>query len=72
MYLYNMRNILLTIFASLMIMGCTSNTVHNTYNCKCNCEQCGSCSSPSDTLSGPTEEPEALTEEPIVIEEGEQ
>lgn len=73
MYLYNMRNILLTLFASLLLIGCTSNTTHNTYNCKCSCEQCGSsCTSPSDTLSGPTEEPEALTEEPILTEEGEQ
>lgn len=62
MYLYNMRNILLTIFASLMIMGCTSNTVHNTYNCKCNCEQCGSCSSPSDTLCATPEEEVVLIE----------
>ena len=68
-----MRNILLTIFTSLLIVGCTSTTTHNTYNCNCECEQCGSCSSsPSDTLSGPTEEPEALTEEPVITEEGEQ
>lgn len=70
MYLYNMRNILLTLFTSLLLIGCTSTTTHNTYNCKC--EQCGSsCTSPSDTISGPTED-EALTEEPILIEEGEQ
>ena len=70
-----MRNILLTLFASLLIVGCTSTTTHNTYNCncECKCEQCGSsCTSPSDTLSGPTEETEALTEEPILTEEGEQ
>ena len=73
MYLYNMRNILLTIFTSLLIVGCTSTTTHNTYNNECKCEQCGSsCTSPSDTISGPTEEPEALTEEPILTEEGEQ
>ena len=73
MYLYNMRNILLTIFASLLLIGCTNTTTHNTYNTMCKCEQCGSCSSsPSDTLSGPTEEPEALTEEPVITEEGEQ
>ena len=72
MYLYNMRNILLTIFTALLIVGCTSNTTHNTYNCDCKCEQCGSsCTSPSDTLSGPTED-EALTEEPTITEEGEQ
>jgi hypothetical protein len=72
MYLYNMRNILLTIFVSLLIVGCTSTTTHNTYNCECKCEQCGSCSSsPSDTISGPTED-EALTEEPVITEEGEQ
>jgi len=67
-----MRNILLTIFTALLIVGCTSNTTHNTYNCECKCEQCGSsCTSPSDTLSGPTED-EALTEEPTITEEGEQ
>ena len=67
-----MRNILLTLFTSLLLIGCTSTTTHNTYNCDCKCEQCGSsCTSPSDTLSGPTED-EALTEEPILIEEGEQ
>jgi hypothetical protein len=69
MYLYNMRNILLTIFASLLLIGCTNTTTHNTYNTMC---KCGSCSSsPSDTLSGPTED-EALTEEPTITEEGEQ
>ena len=73
MYLYNMRNILLTLFTSLLLIGCTSTTTHNTYNSACKCEQCGSsCTSPSDTLGGPTEEPEALTEEPILTEEGEQ
>ena len=67
-----MRNILLTIFVSLLIVGCTSTTTHNTYNCNCECEQCGSsCTSPSDTISGPTED-EALTEEPTITEEGEQ
>ena len=72
MYLYNMRNILLTIFTSLLIVGCTSTTTHNTYTCECKCEQCGSsCTSPSDTISGPTED-EALTEEPTITEEGEQ
>ena len=72
MYLYNMRNILLTLFTSLLLIGCTSTTTHNTYNNECKCEQCGSCSSsPSDTTSGPTED-EALTEEPILTEEGEQ
>ena len=66
-----MRNILLTLFASLLLIGCTNNTTHNTYNCAC--DKCGSsCTSPSDTISGPTEEPEALTEEPILTEEGEQ
>ncbi len=67
-----MRNILLTLFASLLLIGCTNTTTHNTYNTMCKCEQCGSsCTSPSDTLSGPTED-EALTEEPILTEEGEQ
>jgi hypothetical protein len=73
MYLYNMRNILLTITLAIFLMACENHTTHNTYNSTCKCEQCGSsCTSPSDTLSGPTEEPEALTEEPILTEEGEQ
>ena len=72
MYLYNMRNILLTITLAIFLMACENHTTHNTYNSSCKCEQCGSCSSsPSDTLSGPTED-EALTEEPILTEEGEQ
>jgi len=73
MYLYNMRNILLTITLAIFLVACENHTTHNTYNNECKCEQCGRCSSsPSDTLSGPTEEPEALTEEPILTEEGEQ
>jgi hypothetical protein len=73
MYLYNMRNILLTITLAIFLVACENHTTHNTYNNECKCEQCGSsCTSPSDTLSGPTEEPEALTEEPVITEEGEQ
>ncbi len=50
MYLYNMRNILLTIFTALLIMGCTTN--NNTYNCTCECKcDMGTCMvPPSDTL----------------------
>ncbi len=72
MYLYNMRNILLTITLAIFLVACENHTTHNTYNNECKCEQCGSsCTSPSDTISGPTED-EALTEEPILTEEGEQ
>ena len=66
-----MRNILLTIFASLLLIGCTNTTTHNTYNNMCKCEQCGSCSSsPSDTISGPTEDEDFIMESDTI--EGEQ
>lgn len=68
-----MRNILLTLFASLLLIGCTNTTTHNTYNCNCDCkcEQFGSsCTFPSDTISGPTEDEDFIMESDTI--EGEQ
>lgn len=62
--------LLLTIFTSLLFIGCTNTTTHNTYNCEC--KQCGSISSsPSDTICGPTEVDDSIMESDT-IEKGEQ
>ena len=66
-----MRNILLILVTSLLLIGCTSTTTHNTYNSMCKCEQCGSCSSsPSDTICGPTEDEAFIMEADTIEEEG--
>ena len=66
MYLYNMKNILLTLFTSLLLIGCTSTTTHNTYNCECGSNS----SSPSDTICGPTEDDDFIMESDTIEEEG--
>lgn len=67
-----MRKLLLTIFTSLLFIGCTNTTTHNTYNNECKCKQCGSIStSPSDTICGPTEDDDFIMESDT-IEKGEQ
>ena len=64
MYLYNMRNILLTMTLCLGILSCTTNN----YNCSCDCK--GRCSSPSDTTCVKTESDSVIVN--TEVKEGEQ
>ena len=67
MYLYNMRNILLTMTLCLGILSCTTNNTTN--NCTCQCGM-GRCSSPSDTMCVKTESDSVIVN--TEVKEGEQ